>query len=224
MPTELADGVWWYDLGGVNAYLVDDGGTLTLVDAGMPWHGRRIVGGLGDLGYALGDLERVLVTHYDLDHVGGLAGLDGLSATIYVGAGDAPYVRGERAPPLANRKGAFQRLSGLLLDAPENTVEAVADGDTVGSFTVFETPGHTAGHVAYVSESLSLGVLGDLVRERDGELAASPWFLSADAAQIRESVRDLAARAPAFEVAAMGHGTPFKRRGSERLASLAATL
>jgi len=31
MVTSLADDVWWFDLGGVNAYLVDDSGTATLI-------------------------------------------------------------------------------------------------------------------------------------------------------------------------------------------------
>ena len=35
MVTELLDDVWWFDLRGVNAYLVEDDETLTLVDAGV---------------------------------------------------------------------------------------------------------------------------------------------------------------------------------------------
>jgi glyoxylase-like metal-dependent hydrolase (beta-lactamase superfamily II) len=224
MPTELAEDVWWFDLGGVNVYLVDDGGTLTLIDAGTPWQGGRIVDGLRELGFGVADLDRVLVTHYDLDHVGGLTDLGGLTATIHVGAGDAPYVAGDRSPPAFDRKGLFQRLSGLFVDPPGNPVESVADGDRVGSFTVFETPGHTPGHVAYVSEELSLGVLGDLVREDGGRLAASPWFLSADTGAVRDSVRDLSGRSPDFEAAAMGHGTPFSRGGKDRLDELAGRL
>lgn len=231
MVTALSDGVWWYDLGGVNAFLVDEELTtdgvetgLTLIDTGLPWHGTRLIAGIAEAGYELADVERILLTHYDVDHVGGLADLDGLDATVYVGAADAPLVTGERRPSVDNHKSLFQRLTSMFVSAPSNSVERVADGDTVGSFTVYETPGHTTGHVAYVSEAGSVGMLGDIVRESDGSLQPSPWYLSDDLGQVASSIRTLAERTPPFEVLGIGHGRPFERGGSERLARLAGTL
>ncbi|GGN92923.1 MBL fold metallo-hydrolase [Haloarcula pellucida] len=224
MVTPLSDDVWWYDLSGVNAYLVDDDGTLTLVDAGMPWHGNSLVAGVREAGFELRDLERILVTHYDLDHVGGLSAFDGVDLTIYVGVADAPYVTGTDKPPLTNHKGTLQRLTRRLVSAPSNPVETVADGDTVGSFTVYHTPGHTPGHVCYVSEALSTAFLGDLVRENRGALSASPWLLSYDTGAVTRSLREFIDRVPPFEVAAMGHGVPFEKGGSGRVAELAATV
>jgi glyoxylase-like metal-dependent hydrolase (beta-lactamase superfamily II) len=228
MVTRLADGVWWYDLGGVNAYLIDEaiasdgsGDGLTLVDAGMPWHGSRLVAGIGEAGYALADVDRILVTHYDLDHVGGLSAFDGVDATIYAGAADADFVTGRRRPPWRNHKGLFQRATAGFVTPPENPVERVADGDTVGTFTVYETPGHTPGHVAYVSEAASVGLLGDAVRESSGSLEPSPWFISYDTDAVDRSVTDLAERAPDFDVLGMGHGRPFQRDGRARLTEVA---
>ncbi|WP_336002040.1 MBL fold metallo-hydrolase [Halorientalis halophila] len=223
MVTELGDDVWWYDLRGVNAYLVDDG-TVTLVDAGNPWDGRNLVLGVDQAGYSLQDVDRVLLTHFDFDHVGGLGRLQGLEATVYVGAADEPYLTGKEYPPLRNRKGAIQAVSSPFLRDPALPVETVADGDEIGSFTAYHTPGHTPGHVAYVSEALDAAFLGDLVRESDGELAASPWLMSYDTDAVAESVRDLADRAPEFSIAAMGHGLPFREHGGDRLADLAASL
>jgi len=224
MVTELGDGVWWYDLRGVNAYLVDDGGDLALVDTGNPWDGRNLILGLNDAGYSLQDVERVLLTHYDFDHVGGLGRLHGLDATVHVGRADAPLVTGERRPPLGNHKGALQRGLGVFLKDSVLPVEPVADGDEIGSFTAYHTPGHTPGHVAYVSESLSAAFVGDLVRESGGELAPSPWVMSYDAEQVRASVRDLAERAPGFDIVGVGHGVPFRLRGRDRLDRLAESL
>jgi len=224
MVTALADAVWWYDLGGVNAALVDNDGDLTLVDAGMPWHGNALIAGLADAGFELRDLDRILVTHFDLDHVGGLPAFDGIDVTIYVGERDAPLVTGERDPPCSTHKGAFQRLATSFLDAPDNSVVTLADGDTVGSFTAYETPGHTPGHVSYVSERHSLALLGDAVREDGGRFEPSPWLMSYDAEEAERSVKTFSERAPAFDVAVPGHGVPFQRGGSERLDRLAATL
>lgn len=224
MVTALGDDVWWYDLRGVNAYLVDDGGTLTLVDAGNPWDSRTLILGIEDAGYTLQDLDRILLTHYDFDHVGSLGRLPGLDATVYVGEADAPLVTGDRRAPLTNHKGLLQTVLGPVLKPPDMPVETVTDGDEIGSFTAYHTPGHTPGHVAYVSEPLSAAFLGDLVVESDGQLRASPWLMSYDAAQVTASVHGLVDRAPSFEIAGMGHGVPFRRNGSERLAQLAKTL
>ncbi|WP_276272863.1 MBL fold metallo-hydrolase [Haloarcula litorea] len=224
MPTPLTDGVWWYDLPGTNAYLVDDGGTLTLVDAGMPWHGSRLLTGIREADFAVQALDRVLVTHYDLDHVGGLSAFDHVDLTVHVGAADADLVTGERAPPLGNHKGALQRLTGPLVSAPDNPVEPVADGDTVGSFTVHETPGHTPGHVCFVSEALDTAFPGDLVREDGGQFVPSPWFISYDTDAVRRSIREFAERAPDFGAAGTGHGVPFSRGGRERFDRLVGRL
>lgn len=224
MVTELVDGLWWYDFDGVNAYLVDDGGTITLVDSGMPTDRRQLIIGLDEAGYDPGDVERVLLTHYDFDHVGGVGRLDWLDTTVYAGSLDRPLITGADKPSIRSRKGAVQRLTAPFLSEPSADVEAVEDGDTVGSFTVYHTPGHTRGHVCYVSEALSVGFLGDLVRERDGRLEPSPWVLSEDRTQVEESIRRLAEVAPDFEVAAMGHGVPFVEGGSELLADLAERL
>ncbi|WP_262180429.1 MBL fold metallo-hydrolase [Haloarcula laminariae] len=224
MVTPLADDIWWYDLGGTNAYLVDDG-ALTLVDTGTRFHASDLIGGLRDAGFELRDLDRILLTHYDVDHVGGLSAFDGVELTIHVGARDAPFVAGERKAPLSNHKGFVQRLGRPLISTPDNPVEPLDDGDTVGSFTVYDTPGHTPGHVCYVSETLSAAFLGDLVVERgDGRFHPSPWLLSYDTGDVAQSIRSLAERAPDYEVAGMGHGVPFKTGGSERLADAVGRL
>ena len=224
MVSELADGIWWYDLRGVNAYLVADGETLTLVDTGTALARRELVLGLNEAGFQPREVDRVLITHYDMDHVGGLGRLDWLDATVHVGELDRPLVTGERSPSIRSRKGLSQRLTAPLVSPPDSAVHGVEDGDTVGSFTVYHTPGHTGGHVCYVSESLSVAFLGDLVRESAGRLEPSPWLLSEDTDQVRESIRRMAAETPEFEVAAMGHGVPFVEGGSERLDELAARL
>jgi glyoxylase-like metal-dependent hydrolase (beta-lactamase superfamily II) len=221
MATELADGVWWFELRGVSAYLVDDD-VPTLVDAGTPWDEASIRDGLADAGVDVADVGRVLLTHYDLDHVGTLAALTPeLDATVYTGAFDAAILRGERSPPWRNHKGAFQRLAGLLTTLPELEIESVDDGERLGSFTAYHTPGHTPGHVAYVSESLDVGLLGDLVSAADGRLEPSEWLISYDTDAVLESVRDLADRAPPFEAACVGHGDPVASGGSEALDALA---
>lgn len=222
MVTQLTDGVYWLDLTGVNAFLLDDD-ELVLIDAGTRFDADDIEAGIGEAGFDLGDLDRILITHYDMDHVGALGKLP-VSVPVHIGADDAPLLTGERKPPLSGLKTFTQRISGPLVPTLGNErVEVVEDGDRIGGFDAYHTPGHTPGHTVYVHEDRSACFLGDAIVERNGEFRASPWFLSHDTDRARESVRAFAGAAT-FDVAAMGHGTPAATDGSDRLEELAAEL
>lgn len=224
MVTRLADGVWWVDLPGVNAYIVDDDGVLTLVDAGFPWSSETLAAAITDVGEAISGVERVLVTHYDIDHIGGLGALAGLDAPVYINRIDAPYLLREEKPGLTNRKELSQRVLDWLRSPVTLPVERIEDGDTVGSFTAYHTGGHTAGHTVFVSESLSVAFLGDVVRESDGSLEPSPWIITHDYVENMAAVPELVEELPSFEVAAPGHGVPFAERGDQHLTDCAERL
>ena len=221
MALELAPGVWWLRLRGVNAYLHEGGDETVLVDAGFPWQTEALREQIAETGLELDDVDRVVLTHYDLDHVGGLAGL-GLDVPVHAGADDAALLRGDRKPPLGSRKGFAQRLTGPLVGAPPGPVLGVADGETVAGLTAYHTPGHTRGHVVFFDEAAGVAFLGDLVRSTGDGLARSPWLMTADPAGVRRSIRALVVDGPRFDVAAVGHGQPLRTGGSEALARLVA--
>lgn len=221
--TELSEGIWWLDLGGVNCYVVEDGDELVLVDAGMPWDASDVRDGIRDTGHTVRDVSRVLVTHFDLDHVGALSKL-GLDAPVYIGREDAHVLAGDRKPTWRNHKGLLQRVSSRVVTTPDLPIRPVEDGDEIGAFTAYHTPGHSPGHVVYVAQNPSVAFLGDLVAESDRRLEPSSKAISYDQEQVKTSILSLADRAPDFEVAAMGHGTPFVRKGGERLQEVAARI
>ena len=86
------------------------------------------------------DLSVILVTHHHHDHTGGVAELKRWSGCEVVG----PAAEADRIPGIDERVGEGDRIE-------------------IGSaaFTVIETPGHTAGHVAYWSEGEGLAFVGD---------------------------------------------------------------
>lgn len=230
MAEEIAPGVWLLSLGwiepfGANAYLVDDD-ALTLVDAGMPLNARGIRPEIEATGAAVSDIERVLVTHYDLDHTGGLARLvPDLDAPVYIGDSDDRLLKGEWDPPWLHHKGLFHRAVRRAFSIPEElAVHSVADGDEIGGFTAHHTPGHNPGHTAYLHEGLGVGLLGDLVWEDDGRLTTPVWLDSYDMGTLRESVRRLAEEGQPFEIACMGHGQPLRAGGHDALRDLAARV
>lgn len=220
MAQSLAEGVWAIDLGSVNAYLVDDG-TVTLVDTGTPRSVDDLRAGLADAGYTVADLDRILVTHFDVDHVGGLSKLD-TDAPIYAMEPDASMLDGSRNPPLANKKGLLQRVTDFLLTRPDRPVRRVGDSERVGHFVAYHTPGHTPGHAVYHHRDLDLLLFGDLVTGSDGTLDTPPWPLAYSNRENRESIRALAERNLGFELACMGHGDPLATGGAAALDALAA--
>ena len=216
------DHAWRLELGGVNAYLVDDG-EVTLIDAGMPWHTEQVRQYLTDGGYTPEDLDRVLLTHFDLDHAGTLADLE-LNCKVYARQPDAGMLAGTVAPRATNHKGLLQRVTLPLLTRPNHPITAIKDGAEVGGFRAYATPGHTPGHTAWVHDEFGLAVVGDTVRESDGDLAPSPWAICYDAAENRESIRGVADRIVDCEVVAMGHGDPIRSGGGTQFAALADDL
>ncbi|PSQ04021.1 MBL fold hydrolase [Halobacteriales archaeon QS_6_71_20] len=207
------DHVYRLSLGGVNAYLVDDDG-VTLVDAGPPWAVGDLRTRLADAGYRPEDVDRVLLTHYDPDHVGGLSlivdddtALDGSDVEVYMADPDARYLVGRDRPSLRSRKGVLQRAAGRIVDAPEVQIYRVEDGREIGPFVAHRTPGHTRGHVAYVHGEFGVAFVGDLLRESGGRLRPPTRLFSRDRAENDRSVRCLA-EATDPETVAPGHGDP----------------
>lgn len=202
-----------------------DDGEVTLIDAGLRWNRPSIRDELADVGYGPADLDRVLITHYDLDHVGGLDRLlPEFSGPVYLGRPDYDLLEYDEHPSPVHHKGLFHRLARRLFPLPGGLdVHPVSDGQRIGSFTVYATPGHNPGHSVYLlnaGDADSAAFLGDLVWEDDGGLTPPFWLDSYDMHELRESIRDLAERAPEFEIAAMGHGDPIESRGSEALCEL----
>src|SRR6185295_447151 len=54
----------------VNSYLVEDGGRVTVIDAGLPGLWKDLGPELDAMGRSLDDVAAVLLTHGDVDHVG----------------------------------------------------------------------------------------------------------------------------------------------------------
>lgn len=218
--TELADGLWHVDCrtrDRPNVYLVDDG-DLTLVDAGWPGDERTVRGGLRDAGFRPSDVDRVLLTHYDADHVGTLARLTpDLDAPVFVHEAEQAYVAGDALPPRRARNGLefLHRLYYRRLTLPDLPIETVRDGDAVGGFRVHHTPGHTPGHVAYVHDGVDAVFLGDLAYAIGDTLHCSGRLSSYDTKKAAESARLLRDRLSGVTHVCPGHGPPL--RDADRL-------
>lgn len=221
MPARVTDGVHRIDCGNVNAYLVETEEGPVLVDAGMPGDVERIREAITSTGADPADLHAVLVTHTDLDHVGGLAALTaGTDARIHLSQTAAELLTGERKPPWLSTKGLFQRATNPWLDPPPpERFEIVEDGDRVGGFAVVATPGHALGHLSFVDIDRRTCFIGDMVRT-EGGIRFPPSVINYDGGQLRASLAHLLETAPGFEIVCAGHGPPVVEDGYARLKRL----
>ena len=160
----------------VNSYLVNTGSKLVLIDTGAaklfgPSLGN-LLANLKAAGYQPEQIDEIYITHMHADHVGGLMDGDKMAfpnATVRADKRDADYWLNQnnldKAAPDAKSffQGAMASLNpyvkaGHFL-AFEGSTELVPGVKSVA------TPGHTAGHSAYLVESKGQKLLlwGDLV-------------------------------------------------------------
>ncbi len=181
-----------------NPYLLIDPYGLTLIDAGLPGSHKKILRYLAGLGYTAHDLLRILITHADYDHVGGLALLKAASgARVFASPVEAQAML-ERHPSrtLKLRSGFTKLLYDLstrfFKPASVQVDELLAEGQVLpvlGGLRILETPGHTPGHLSFFSASAGILFCGDSIVSGESGLRGSTGANTWDQARADESVR-----------------------------------
>jgi len=229
----VAEGIYWIEGSrGCNVYGLTSGEGVTLVDTGMPGEARRLDAELGQQGYALSQVRRIVLTHSHFDHVGSAAQIVRLSgAPILAHRDEVPYV--ERTQTLPSRS-LVQRLLMALEErvlprqAPLPVSKALEEGDVLdvaGGMRVIHTPGHTPGSICLYQAELQVLLCGDTLFNKNPmtgkkELRLSLPIVSTDMSQVRASVRKLTALP--VRVLCFGHGEPLTANVQERMRSLLA--
>ena len=195
----------------VNAYLVNTGTKLVLVDAGAgtlfgPTLGK-LVASLKAAGYAPEQVDDIFVTHMHPDHVGGLSA-DGQrvfpNATLHADRRESDFwltqARLDKAPDAM--KGFFQgAMASVNPYVAAGKYEPFdADGEPVPGIRTIASHGHTAGHTSYLVESKGqqLLVIGDLIHVASVQFADPGVTIAFDS----DAKAAAAARAALFGVAA----------------------
>ena len=160
----------------VNAYLINTGTKLVLVDTGAaglfgPTLGR-LAESLKSAGYQAEQVDEIYITHMHPDHVGGLMAGEKMAfpnAVVRADKRDADFwlsqANLDKAP--AEGKGFFQGAMASLNPYVAAGKFKPFDGDTelAPGIKAMAAPGHTPGHSLYVVESggQKLVLWGDLM-------------------------------------------------------------
>jgi glyoxylase-like metal-dependent hydrolase (beta-lactamase superfamily II) len=159
----------------VNAYLLEEGGQVTIIDAGMPGLYADIPIELAAMGRTISDVRALVLTHGHSDHIGFAERLrTERDVPVWVEEADAALARGEVANPspgfgpirLAPLLGFlwFGLRNGGLRRPVVAEVSTFGDGATLdvpGSPRVVLVPGHTPGSAALHVPALDALFVGD---------------------------------------------------------------
>ena len=230
--TELARGIHslGHGAGGhVHAFLIDDGGELSLVDTLFEKDARLVLEAIRALGRSVTDLKRIAITHGHRSHLGGLAALKRASgAKVLAHEWEADIVSGERrAQPVTLLPRQSLRLLpfqlGLRLNRPKHDPcpvdDGLEEGDAFGPLQVLHAAGHTPGHLAFFWPERSFLIAGDAIATWP-EFCAGWEAFTLNPVQHQRSLRRMAALDA--RLVGVGHGDPITQAAAERVHSLTA--
>ncbi len=230
---EIVPGLWLIDEIGetVHCYLWQWQEGITLIDAGHPKDAALILATLRKHGYADHTLRRIIVTHVDLDHTGGVAAIKRATGAkvachaVEKAALEQPW----------RRQAKFLLLRPLIWIATRfpdyrytsvTADELLVDGQQLPEgFTVVHTPGHSPGHISLLHKERRLLICGDALVNTRGKLRPNTSLFTTDKDNALRSIWKLAKKhGDDFETMVFGHGPPILQNGGKRVKALVSQL
>jgi len=238
MAKEVTDRVYRLGAELVNWYIVEDGGKLTVIDAGNPNQYDQLPAAVLGLGLTMDDIEAIVLTHAHGDHLGSSAKIKETSgASVHVHHDDAALARGEAHREYERHyvrdlhhgfawKSLWFFLTGGATKAPP-VLELVEfdDRETLdlpGNPRSIFTPGHTDGSSCLELTDRKALFTGDalvtlsiVTGERTPRIM--PGSFNKDSELSLSSLNEL--NGSNADLVLPGHGEPFAGKVSEAVAA-----
>ena len=222
---EIIPGIHQVDGVKGNSYiLVRDG--LTIIDTGLPGRGKKILAYIRErLHREPVEIRTIIITHFHLDHVGGVAALKKAApgAMVAVGTEDAGYVDGTLPGPVhPGLTGMLMRFYSFIMRPGHFSPDILLkDGDRIDGLLCLTIPGHTPGSIGLLDETTKAFFSGDIFRSDGSSVTGGPMQFTMDLAREHESRRKVAALD--FDLLLPGHGVPLLPGASAKIRDFVGT-
>ena len=187
--------------------IVNDKDNWTLIDTGMPGLAEDIILYAEQAGISKKPLRAIILTHQDIDHIGGLPGFLDESGEapfdVYAHEADRDTIDGKvgflKFPP-ENLVAELDSLPDdvrlsfeniFISPSKPNVKQILTDGMKLpmgGGLTVIYTPGHTPGHVSLYHHASKTLIAGDALVIHNGELQPSSPYSTVNMEQALQSL------------------------------------
>jgi glyoxylase-like metal-dependent hydrolase (beta-lactamase superfamily II) len=180
---QIAPSIHRFSHGISNFYLVEEGGKVVLIDAGVSGDWELFGRSVSSLGRKPTDLQAVLLTHAHSDHTGfAERARSDAHATVWIHEADVAVAKGAKQPrnegslsPYLRHVEAWRTLFGLMAHGGVNIVpilelSSFVDGQTLdvaGHPRVVHLPGHTPGMAGLFFERQRIVFTGDALVTRN---------------------------------------------------------
>lgn len=229
---KIAEGLDILELGSkerrMNATLIWDDKNVILIDTGLPGQIENIREEVEKAGVSFDKINKIIITHHDLDHIGSLSSIVKNSKSeieVLAHSGERPYIEGDKI----GIKITPERLSSMP-DSMKETIKQlktkvnriVKDEENLpycGGIEVIYTPGHTPGHICLYLRKYKALVTGDAMNVVNNELIGPNPEYTFDMEQAMESLKKLTKYD--IETVICYHGGVFTKSSNERIAKLA---
>ena len=197
-----------------NSYILVDADGLTIIDTGLPRSEKKILAYVASLGKSVSDVKRIILTHSDLDHVGGLAALQkATGARTYASKIEAEFIaEGKSSRPIQSSRLSLRRILFALMRpffkaTPFQVDEIITDGQmlpALGGLRVVDTAGHTPGHISLFAPAAGILFCGDSMVTDENGIHGSRSGLTWDEAKARDAEKRQATLGA--HIVCSGHG------------------
>ena len=154
----------------VNSFLVIEEDGLTLIDASLRGAGSKILSAARKLALPI---QRIVLTHAHIDHVGSLDALRQRlpQAEILIGTREARLLSGD----LSLLPGESGKRPFGFIHVNAQPTRMLQDGERIGSLQVISSPGHTPGHFSFLDTRDGSLISGDALTTQFGILVAGTF-------------------------------------------------